>query len=111
MVSLPQASDIPTPGTDVFIVGYGRDDNDRDPSRRAGGILKKGELVVNKQHDSVCLIRWLCWTVVIAVVDLSVKVDLQLLVSRLSSPRPLIVWNGMSDRSDEREMTKHLCKR
>ncbi|XP_018647362.1 cercarial elastase (S01 family) [Schistosoma mansoni] len=46
VISLPQASDIPTPGTDVFIVGYGRDDNDRDPSRRAGGILKKGRATV-----------------------------------------------------------------
>ena len=53
VISLPQASDIPTPGTGVFIVGYGRDDNDRDPSRKNGGILKKGELVVHKQHDSV----------------------------------------------------------
>uniref|UniRef100_A0A5K4F6V4 Peptidase S1 domain-containing protein n=1 Tax=Schistosoma mansoni TaxID=6183 RepID=A0A5K4F6V4_SCHMA len=34
VISLPQASDIPTPGTGVFIVGYGRDDNDRDPSRK-----------------------------------------------------------------------------
>uniref|UniRef100_A0A5K4FBU6 Peptidase S1 domain-containing protein n=1 Tax=Schistosoma mansoni TaxID=6183 RepID=A0A5K4FBU6_SCHMA len=53
VVSLPQASDIPTPGTDVFIVGYGRDDNDRDPSRRAGGILKKGRATVTEcRHET-----------------------------------------------------------
>ncbi|RTG80592.1 uncharacterized protein DC041_0007668 [Schistosoma bovis] len=42
VLSLPQPTDIPTPGTPVFIVGYGRDDNDRDPQRKNGGILKKG---------------------------------------------------------------------
>ncbi|VDP23205.1 unnamed protein product [Schistosoma margrebowiei] len=46
VLSLPQPSDIPTPGTSVLIVGYGRDDNDRDPSRRSGGILKKGRATV-----------------------------------------------------------------
>ncbi|CAH8635755.1 unnamed protein product [Schistosoma rodhaini] len=46
VISLPQASDIPTPGTGVFIVGYGRDDNDRDPSRKNGGILKKGRATI-----------------------------------------------------------------
>ncbi|VDP23206.1 unnamed protein product [Schistosoma margrebowiei] len=46
VLSLPQPTDIPTPGTSVLIVGYGRDDNDRDPSRRSGGILKKGRATV-----------------------------------------------------------------
>nr|P12546.1 RecName: Full=Cercarial protease; AltName: Full=Cercarial elastase; Flags: Precursor [Schistosoma mansoni]AAA29864.1 cercarial protease precursor [Schistosoma mansoni] len=46
VISLPQPSDIPPPGTGVFIVGYGRDDNDRDPSRKNGGILKKGRATI-----------------------------------------------------------------
>uniref|UniRef100_A0A183K241 Peptidase S1 domain-containing protein n=1 Tax=Schistosoma curassoni TaxID=6186 RepID=A0A183K241_9TREM len=43
VLSLPQPTDIPTPGTAVLIVGYGMDSNDRDSRRKVGGILKKEE--------------------------------------------------------------------
>ncbi|VDP28313.1 unnamed protein product [Schistosoma margrebowiei] len=46
VLSLPQPTDIPTPGTAVLIVGYGMDSNDRDPRRKVGGILKKGRATV-----------------------------------------------------------------
>ncbi|CAH8576605.1 unnamed protein product [Schistosoma intercalatum] len=53
VLSLPQPTDIPTPGTPVFIVGYGRDDNDRDPQRKNGGILKKGRAsVIECKHPT-----------------------------------------------------------
>ncbi|CAH8529934.1 unnamed protein product [Schistosoma turkestanicum] len=54
VISLAQESDIPAPGTGVLIVGYGRDDNDRDPSRKNGGILKKGRATVMEcRHATV----------------------------------------------------------
>ncbi|KAH8858588.1 Cercarial protease [Schistosoma japonicum] len=42
VISLPSESDIPMPASIVYIVGYGADVKDPDPSGRYGGILKKG---------------------------------------------------------------------
>nr|AGW99228.1 elastase 2b [Schistosoma japonicum] len=54
VISLPSESDIPMPASIVYIVGYGADVKDPDPSGRYGGILKKGRATVMKcRHRTI----------------------------------------------------------